>query len=178
MINNIINEKTFLFLFVLLFNCCTTNKKELIVKKIYVEAESCIDCIGIKSFKIRYLLKSDFLFADNVLVLKKNNNQRLTFINLSNLRNDKLRYKHEFVYDDFNMVKYRCLSQIKKDFYHFIYFKKNMSESNIIIKCDSSTTIEYKYNGKIINENNQSLMNLPISEKFVRPDSTKPVTSQ
>lgn len=158
----------FLIIVIVILNRCDIHNKIFKVKKISIENYTCEkNCICLRSFKINYFFESSYLLNKSDLQLKLINFDTIRLKKRSLKTKDGL-YSYQFVFDNFDMSKYKCLNQIKKDYKSVISFDKlETLNSELIIESDQSTIIQYSLNGKIINENDTTKMNFPPIERVI-----------
>ncbi|SHF34688.1 hypothetical protein SAMN05444377_10724 [Flavobacterium fontis] len=168
-------------IFIVFFTClalngCEINNNIFKVKKISIEYNTCEkNCICLSSFKINYFFESNFLLKKNDLKLKLINFNTFKLIKMSSETKDGL-YLYQFVFDNFDMSKYRTLNQIKKDYKSVIYFNKlETLDSDLLIESNQETIIQYMLNGQVVHENDTTKMNFPPIERviFNKPGSQK-----
>ncbi len=165
---NNINGFFFLIFAIVILNGCDMRNEIFIVKKISIENYTCEkNCICLRSFKINYFFESSELLNKSELQLKLINFDTIRLKKRSLKTKDGL-YLYQFVLDNFDMSKYRCLNQIKKDYKSIIYFDKLKTiKSELLIESNQSTIIQYSLNGEIVNENDTIKMNFPPIERVI-----------
>jgi hypothetical protein len=167
--------KLICILFVVVFFLqCDLKKREqkILVQKIKIENELCENCIGLKSIKVKYIFKSNVFLNDRIDL--STSDLFLFKMRKSKLSLNKLPFNYEYIYDEFDMSKYRSLNQIKHDFKNIIYFKKNkIVNTDLVLVSNSQTEILYYLSGVKVNELDSVKMNKGIYDKAVFPRSTK-----
>lgn len=165
---------TFIILVVVFFLQCDLKKGEqkILVQKIKIENELCENCIGLKSIKVKYIFKSN-VFLNDVIDLSTSD-LFLFKMKRNKLSVNKVPNNYEYIYEEFDMSKYRTLNQVKHDFKNILYFKKNkIVNTDLVLVSNTHTEILYYLNGVKVSELDSVKMNKGIYDRAVFPSSSK-----
>ncbi len=162
-----------LFVVVFFLHCDLKKRQQkILVQKIKIENELCENCIGLKSIKVKYIFKSNVYLNDRIDL--STSKFFLYKMKRHKLSANKVPYNYEYIYDEFDMSKYRSLNQVKHDFKNILYFKKNkIVNTDLVLVSNTHTEILYYLNGVKVSEIDSVKMNKGIYDKAVFIPATR-----